>query len=76
VLVTFCIPHGEDNEEKQTAFQYCHDEPEMNKQKKLNVCLHTEIPNACKHKNTSGTTFIQNSLWFLNPYLQSLRKIW
>jgi len=29
---TSCIPHGECNENKQTAFQHCHDEPEINKQ--------------------------------------------
>jgi len=26
-----------------------------------------------KHKNTSGTTFIHNSLWFLNRCLQNIR---
>jgi len=32
---------GEDDEKKQTAFQHCHDEPEINKQEKLNVCMHS-----------------------------------
>jgi len=54
-LVTVCtIPHGEDDEKKQTTFQHSHHEPEINKQEKLNVCLHsymlhTEILNAFKH---------------------------
>jgi len=45
----------------------------MNKQEKLNVCMHTEILNAFKHKNTSGTTSMQNSLWLLNRCLQNIR---
>jgi len=36
--------------------------------------MHTAIPNALKHKNTSGKTSMQNSLWLLNCSLQSLRE--